>query len=89
MFFVKQKQNLIFIIFFFFSFFQLGCGNDVENKESKDLNPNLAQVNDDFINTKDLESNFSIIWKSNNKIGGKDPSTRIFIDQLIERKSKK
>ena len=86
MFFVKQKQNLIFIIFFFFSFFQLGCGNDVENKESKDLNPNLAQVNDDFINTKDLESNFSIIWKSNNKIGGKDPSTRIFIDQLIERK---
>jgi len=85
MFFLKTNLSLS-IFLFLITFLHLGCERNIENKQTRDSSANLAQVNDEFINTRDLESNFSIIWKSKNKIGGKGSSTRIFIDQLIERK---
>lgn len=86
MFLFRQNFYLILILLFFFSIFQVGCEREITKKGSEQSNANIAQVNDDFINAQDLESNFSIIWKSNNKIKKKDLNTRLFVDQLIERK---
>ena len=86
MFLFRQKFYLIPLLLFFFSISQVGCERENEKKRSEQSNANVAQVNDDFINAKDLEFNFSVIWKSNNEIKRKDLNTRLFIDQLIERK---
>ena len=67
MFFLKTNLSLS-IFLFLITFLHLGCERNIENKQTRDSSANLAQVNDEFINTRDLESNFSIIWI---KIGNK------------------
>ncbi len=83
---MKKNHSLTILLLFFINLHLVGCESDVQKKQIQDLRSNLVQVNDEFINAKDLESNFSIVWKSESKFGGKDSSSRIFIDQLIERK---
>ncbi|MED5579163.1 MAG: peptidyl-prolyl cis-trans isomerase [Nitrospinota bacterium] len=86
MFVSKPKLLLICYLLILFAIFQGGCERESSLSKSRQINPNIAQVNNEFITAKDLELNFSIIWKSDNKIGRKDLNARIFIDQLIRRK---